>query len=85
MILDAPASIAFSINSLTIDAGRSTTSPAAIKDEIFGSNIFIVTKALYHVSLDIALNPGWLENPNSTYSIIALYRFSIPISSESLK
>ncbi len=37
----APASTAFSINSLTIDAGRCTTSPAAIWLATWSGNIFI--------------------------------------------
>ena len=36
--LDAPASTAFSRSSLTTDAGRSTTSPAAIRLAIWGDN-----------------------------------------------
>ena len=36
--LDAPASTAFSSSSLTTEAGRSTTSPAAIRLAIWGDN-----------------------------------------------
>ena len=39
---DAPASMAFSISSFTTLAGRSTTSPAAIRSATWGSSCFIV-------------------------------------------
>ena len=35
---EAPASMAFSISSLATEAGRSTTSPAAIRSATWGSN-----------------------------------------------
>ena len=37
----APASRAFSVSSLTAEAGRSTTSPAAIRDHTFSGSDFI--------------------------------------------
>ena len=40
-IFSAPASIEFSINSFTTEAGLSTTSPAAIWSTRFGGNICI--------------------------------------------
>ena len=36
--VSAPASMAFSMSSFTTDAGRSTTSPAAIRSATWGSN-----------------------------------------------
>src|SRR5690625_7683382 len=49
-ISEAPASMEFSISSLTTELGRSTTSPAAILFCIFGSRIFIlvIMIILYH-------------------------------------
>ncbi|MCM1297576.1 MAG: hypothetical protein NC311_18720 [Muribaculaceae bacterium] len=38
---DAPASMAFSINSFTTLAGRSTTSPAAIRSATWGESCWI--------------------------------------------
>ena len=44
-ILSAPASREFSTNSFTTDAGRSITSPAAIKAAISGESILITDMA----------------------------------------
>ena len=56
-ILSAPASKEFSTNSFTTDAGRSITSPAAIKAAISGERILIT---------DIVLSTfsgNWLKSP----------------------
>ena len=39
--VEAPASMAFSISSLATEAGRSTTSPAAIRSATWGANIWM--------------------------------------------
>ena len=52
-ICEEPASIEFSINSLTIESGRSMTSPAAILSAINSSRILII------VTPSILLYPGF--------------------------
>ena len=50
----APASIAFSTSSLATDAGRSTTSPAAIRLEIWsGSTRILDIRGVYAGSADV--------------------------------
>ena len=46
VILVAPASMAFSVSSLTTDAGLSTTSPAAILSIVFWSNTCMLLNSL---------------------------------------
>ena len=67
----APASMAFSISSLTTLAGRSTTSPAAIRSATWGSNCFIT--GMIYTSSNIVTGPSFWENtcisaPNSPCS-----------------
>ena len=46
VIFLAPASMAFSISSFTAEAGRSTTSPAAIRSATWGESMFILGMAV---------------------------------------
>src|SRR3990172_1376166 len=60
----APASTEFSISSLTTDAGRSTTSPAAILFTIWSGSIFIMEDIIYRsqkTAVRIQTNTGVLN------------------------